>query len=109
MKPQAITQEMLLLMDSSFAKRELCERNGCSYSAERSSTGEQLEKACWSGFLFEMFPELFEENDQKKMCVWRVNRAEQFIHVEAGSCANSTDHLASIDPYFFLPLVVYRN
>jgi len=88
MKPQAIIRELLLFTDTSFAKREL---------------------ACWSGLIFEMFPDLFNRSDRKNMCVWKVNQAEQFIHVELGSTSVSPEHKTSIDPYFFLPLVIYHN
>jgi len=109
MKPQAIIRELLLFTDTSFAKRELCEWEETSRKERKSSVADQLEKACWSGLVFEMFPDLFNRNDRKNMCVWKVNQAEQFIHVELGSTSVSPEHKTSIDPYFFLPLVVYHN
>jgi hypothetical protein len=109
MKPKTILQEMLLFTDTSFAKKELCERHDKGAHEANCSVGDQLEKACWSGLLFDMFPEMFEHGHRKTMCVWRVSQAEQFIHVELGSSATSPQVETSIDPYFFLPLVVYHN
>ena len=70
---------------------------------------DDLEKACWSGVLFDMFPDMFEPNDRKTMCVWKVNHAERFIHVDLGSCTSLPEFATSVDPYFFLPAVVYHN
>ena len=108
MKPQTLTQEMLLFTGTSFAKRGLCERDNNDRNQKRISIASELEKACWSGLLFDMFPDLFNENDRKTLCVRRVNQAEQFIRVELGSLSVSPEH-TSIDPYFFLSLPVYHN
>jgi len=109
MKPQTIIQEILLFTDTSFAKRELCEWDETGRKEAKSSVADQLENACWSGLLFEMFPDILNQHDRKIMCVWKVNQAEQFIHVELGSSSVSPEHKTSIDPYFFLPLVIYQN
>jgi hypothetical protein len=109
MKPQTIIQEILLFTDTSFAKRELCEWDETARKEARSSVADQLENACWSGLLFEMFPDILSRNDRKNMCIWKVNQAEQFIHVELGSVPASPEYETSIDPYFFLPLVIYHN
>ena len=109
MKPQTIIQEILLFTDTSFAKRELCEWDETARKEARSSVADQLENACWSGLLFEMFPDILSKNDRKNMCIWKVNQAEQFIHVELGSVPASPEYETSIDPYFFLPVVIYHN
>ena len=109
MKPQTIIQEVLLFTDTSFAKRELCEWDETNRKEPKSSVADQLENACWSGWLFEMFPDLFNRSHRKNICIWKVNQAHQFIHVELGNIPASPEHATSIDPYFFLPLVVYHN
>jgi hypothetical protein len=109
MKSQTIIQEMLLFTETSFAKRESCERNEPGLNRTKNSVGDQLEKACWSGLLFEMFPDMFEPNDEKNICVWKVNQAEQFIHVDLGSKPALPEYATSIDPYFFLQPMVYYN
>ena len=98
MKTQTIILELLVFTDTSFAKRELYQYKGASHR----------ELACWSGWLFDMFPGLCSRDDGKNMCVSQVNQAEQFIYVELVSASASTVE-TSIGPHFFLPLVVYRN
>jgi len=93
--------ELILFTKTSFAKRELCERNDCP--AERKlSPADELEKACWSGLLFEMLPDVF-DSEKQNLFVWKINQAEQFIRVVMGEAPPSIDYEASIDPHFFLP------
>ena len=101
MSPQTIAQEMLLFTNTSFAQRELFEWDDAARNETKNSAADQLEKACWSGLLFEMFPEMFERSDRKTMCVWRVNQAEQFVHIELSSSSVSPENMTTIDPYFF--------
>ena len=108
MKSQTIIQEILLFTDTSFAKRELCEWDDTGRHTLDNSA-DQFEKACWSGLLFDMFPDIFANNARKDMCIWKVNPAEQFVHVELGTVPVSPEHKTSVDPYFFLPAVVYHN
>ena len=109
MKPQTINQEILLFTDTSFAKRELREREDTNRNDAKNSVADKLEKACWSGLLFEMLPGIFNKNGQKNMYVWKVDQAEQFIHVALGNTSGFIAYETSIDPYFFLPLIVYQN
>jgi len=108
MKPQAISREILLMTDTSFAKRQLCERKNAKKEGKHSPA-EELEKACWSGLVFEMLPDIFNDDERKNLFVWKVNQAEQFLHVQLSSIPSSTDYETSIDPYFFLPTVVWYN
>jgi len=109
MKPQAISREILLLTDTSLAKRQLCERRDTKHKEARCSPADELEKACWSGFVFEMLPDIFNDHERKSLFVWKVSQAEQFLHIQLSSSPSSTDYATSIDPYFFLPLLVWYN
>jgi hypothetical protein len=106
MKKQSINQEILLFTNTSFAKRELCEKDEAASEGKTSYT-YQLEKACWSGLLFEMLPGVF-ENEGKELFVWKVNKAVQFIRVVLGPAPASFEYDCSIDPHFFLQLVSYK-
>ncbi len=106
MKSQITNREILLFTNTLFAKRELCELDNTGQNEGRN-TADQLEKACWSGMLFEMLPDIFNSNDQRNMFVWQVNQAKQFIHVTLGGAPCSPESEPSIDPYFFLQLKVY--
>ena len=109
MKPQSISREILLMTDTSFAKRQLCERKDAKQREHKHSLADELEKACWSGLVFEMLPDIFNDDERKSLFVWKVNQAEQFLHVQLSSIPSSTDYETSIDPYFFLPTVVWYN
>ena len=109
MKPEAISREIFLMTGTSFAKRQLCERKDAKDEKGKHSPADELEKACWSGFVFEMLPGMFNNDERKCLFVWQVNKAEQFLHVELSSAPGCTDYEASIDPYFFLPTVVWYN
>jgi len=109
MKPQTINQEILLFTHTSFAKRELCEWDDEVRNEPKRSVLDKLENACWSGLLFEMFPDEFNKTNRRNMCVWKVNQAGQFIHIELGSTSASPECITSIDPYFFLQLSIYYN
>jgi hypothetical protein len=109
MKPQAISRELLLMTDTSFAKRQLCERKGAKQKEGKYSAAEELEKACWSGLVFEMLPDIFNDDERKSLSTWKVNQAEQFLHIQLSSAPASTNYETSIDPYFFLPTLVWYN
>ena len=102
MNTQTAQREILLFTETSFAKKELCETDKTGNHVTKNPA-EQLEKACWSGLIFEMFPGIFNSQDQKNMYVWKINKAEQFIHVLLGTAPCSIEHETSIDPYFFRP------
>jgi hypothetical protein len=100
MKPNTINQEVLLFTGTSFSKRQLCERD-LTTAKEPADPSAALQKACWSGMLFEMLPGLL-ENSAAKTFVWEVIPAETFIRVKAGTVYGSIENKTSIDPHFFL-------
>jgi hypothetical protein len=106
MKKQIVNQEILLFTNTSFAKRELCEKDEAT-NERKGSSADQLEKACWSGLLFEMLPGIF-ENEGRELYVWKVNQAVEFIRVVLGPAPTSFDYENSIDPHFFLQLFTYK-
>jgi hypothetical protein len=109
MKPQAISREILLMTDTSFARRQLCEHKDTKQKESKYSPADELEKACWSGLVFEMLPDIFNDDERKSLFVWKINQAEQFLHVQLSSTPTSTHYETSIDPYFFLPTIVWYN
>jgi hypothetical protein len=109
MKPQATSREILLITDTSFAKRQLCERKDTKCNEAKSSAADELEKACWSGLVFELLPDIFNYDERKSLFLWKVNQAEQFLHLQLSSTPSSTDYETSIDPYFFLPTTAWYN
>jgi len=100
MKPNTINQEVLLFTGTSFSKRQLCEREHPNRN-DPANSSEELQKACWSGMLFEMLPDLV-ENAFVKTFIWAVIPAETFIRIRLGSTPDSIESETSIDPYFLL-------
>lgn len=109
MNDHPTNQEVLLFTGTSFAKRELCEWNDTSYLQPIRSLADQLEDACWSGMLFEMFPYMFQWDDRRNICIWKVNQAEQFIRIDLGEGHAISAREKSIDPYYFLVSDIYQN
>jgi len=105
MKKQTINQEILLFTNTSFAKSELCEKDEATNERQETSA-DQLEKACWSGLLFDMLPGVFEE--RKELYVWKVNQAVKFIRVLLGPAPVSFEYCTSLDPHYFLLLSTYK-
>jgi len=99
---QLNNQEIILFTHTSFAKRELREQDDKPRELKGTSA-EELEKACWSGLLFEMLPVIFEDN-ARNLYIWKVNQAGQFIRVVMGTAPASLEYETSIDPHFFLEL-----
>jgi hypothetical protein len=102
MTPNTINQEVLLFTGTSFSKRQLCEKDQQSGN-EPAGSFDQLQKACWSGMLFEMLPDLLEISPVK-IFIWEVIPGDRFIRVKSGTSSESIESQTSIDPYFLLPV-----
>ncbi|MBS1600906.1 MAG: hypothetical protein JST75_21980 [Bacteroidetes bacterium] len=100
MKQQAIQQEILLVLGTSFSARECAEKDS---NTTLLSDKERLERACWNGLLHEMLPEIFEEADgDERLYLWRIKTSSNFLELELGQINYYMDAYFSIDPYSFL-------
>jgi len=108
MKLQTQNQEILLFTNTSFSKRELCENDDRTGSEPKQSLAEQLEKACWSGLLFEILTGTI-NNNLRTNFIWKVVQAEEFFRIETGTSPLSYEIHTSIDPYFFLDSWIHDN
>lgn len=102
MKPTSTHHEILLFTGTGLASRQFSSReensNGKTYSAI-----EELEKACWNGILFEMFPEILGSDYPKCECfLWHVLSGKNFLYISIGPHPVTADHDTSIDPYFYM-------
>lgn len=101
MKPTS-HHEILLLAGTTLAKKQLAN------SAETDNDGklrpiEELERACWNGILYEMFPEILGNGYQTdKDFLWHVLTGKNFLYITVGSNPLAAEHDSSIDPYFFM-------
>jgi hypothetical protein len=101
MKHTSKHHEIVLFTGSGLASKQF-------NSKEENSNGkpfaaiEELEKACWNGVLFEMFPEILGSAYPKcKSFLWHVLSGKNYIYISIGPQPVNVDHEASIDPYFF--------
>ena len=102
MKTTNIHHEILLFTGTSLANRQLADTrenaNNKVYSAK-----EELEKACWNGFINEMFPEILNSFYSKcQSFLWHVLPGKNFLYINIGPNPVMAEHETSIDPYFFM-------
>lgn len=102
MKKQTTHHEILLFTGTSLASRQLTSMeensNGKTFSAI-----EELEKACWNGILYEMFPEILGSCYPKcKSFLWHVLTGKNFVYINIGPNPVLAEHDTSIDPYFYM-------
>ena len=62
MKPEITNHEILLFTGTRFTSRELCSRDNEKDNGRINSPIEKLEKACWDGLLYELFPDSLSES-----------------------------------------------
>ena len=96
MNTDIVHQEILLLTDTNFSHRILCDKEDKDGS-ENISDSEKLEKACWEGMLGELFPEIFEN---KSLSLWQIIETEFSLQIEL-SPYPAGERRSSIDPYYF--------
>lgn len=110
MKQHTPKQEILLLTDSSFAQRDLCENDSVEDNAGKGlSPIERLEEACWNGLLDEFINNTpARSNNGNKLFLWKMHVADAFLCVELSRAPSAIDHFHSLDPYLFLSLKNYN-
>jgi hypothetical protein len=102
MKPTSTHHEILLFTGTGLASRRFStrEENG---NSKTYSAIEELEKACWNGILFEMFPEILGSSYPKcESFLWHVLTGKNFLYINIGPSPVVAEHDTSIDPYFYM-------
>ena len=95
-------QEVLLMTNTSFSKRLLCEINTSKRNNHHSSA-HQLEAACWNGLLTEMLPEIIPASSpDKKLFLWSIEMKRSYLRIFMGIRPVTIRSEFSIDPYIFL-------
>jgi hypothetical protein len=103
MKTKTVSQEILLMTNSTFAAREWCEKD---VSGNASSVGEQLEEACWNGLLDELLPGVIERSTSgKKLLLWQITQCSSFLEIELCESPAQTNSALCINPHLFLRAV----
>ena len=100
MKQETAHHEILLFTGNSSSQRQFCsiEENN---KDKKLSPVEELEKACWAGILFEMFPEILGRSYSKReMFIWEIMNGKNFLRISIGPTPTITENETTIDPYF---------
>ena len=106
MKNSTKNQEILLLSNSSYFKRDWCELNSKGFD-KKLSQKEQLSKLCWNDMLKEMMPELFETGDgQKPLILWEINESGNMLDLRYGDIDVEMNDEWSINPYVYLTFAI---
>ena len=103
MNTDILQQEILLLTGTSFAQRQLSEKD---VKDDRSnlSESEKLEEACWTGLLDELLPEII---TNKKLYIWHIGDTEFSLQIELSEYPSGEKQF-SINPYYFLRTIEYN-
>src|SRR5437762_3327885 len=99
MKTIFTQQEILLMTGTNFSSRQ-CSKKDDDDNQANLSEREQLEEACWSGLLQEMYEQPAEN---RKLYLWQIREASSFLGLELGEQPGEKESHLSIDPYTFMP------
>ncbi len=106
---KTVNHEILLFTGTGFASRKYCSRGNESDNGKRFSPIEELEKACWDGMLYEMFPEIVGSFSAKcESFIWHIMSGKNYLRIRMGPSPAILENETAIDPYFFM-LSVYEN
>ena len=104
MKNTSTNQEILLMSNSSFFKRDWVELN-CNKTDKQLSQKEQLILLCWNGMLNEMIPEILQtEAGKKPLTLWEINESGNMLDLRYGDFNREMNDEWSINPYVFREL-----
>ena len=102
MKPQTTNYEILLFTGTGFSNRKFSSKDDEKENGRQLSVIEQLEKACWDGMLYEMFPEILGSFSAKcESFIWNIMSGKNFLHISIGPAPSVVENETSIDPYFY--------
>ena len=102
MKTSNIHHEILLFTGTNLVSNQLADTEVNSHD-KKFSVIEELEKACWNGIVFEMFPEILGSLYPKcESFLWHVLTGKNFLYINIGPNPVTAEYDTSIDPYFFM-------
>lgn len=102
MKKTITHHEILLFTGTALAGKQLAD-NEQNCHVKKFSAIEELEKACWNGIIYEMFPEILGSLYPKcESFQWHVLAGRNFLYINIGPYPVIAAHDTSIDPYFFM-------
>ena len=102
MEKHTITQEILLVIKSSFAQRDLCSGDHGINQGKALSPEERLEEACWNGLMDEFIDGAPLNRKNGKLFLWKIHAADKFLCIEMSQFPGELEPFYSLDPHFFL-------
>ena len=101
MKTKTFNQEILLMTNTTFARREWCEKS--QNNGRDPSAIDQLEEACWNGMLESLLPGIMERTASgRRLFLWQVVPYNSFLKIELCESPFYGQIEVSINPYLFL-------
>ena len=102
MKNITTNQEILLLSNSNFFKRDWVALKD-NKNDKQLSQKEQLILLCWNGMLREMIPEIVQtETGKKPLTLWEINESGNMLDLRYGDMDDEMNDEWSINPYVYL-------
>lgn len=101
METETIDQEVLLNINTSFCKREYCERDEKN-NAKKLSQVEVLKTLCWDGYLPELLPEICTKVNNKSLKLWELLHTEKLLHLRFGAYQEKPESAFSLNPYLMI-------
>jgi len=99
MKHEVTNHEVLLFTNTSFSKKQFCEKDDKSAGP---SMGDHLQGACWNGLVLEILPDIIKQQVHKKCTyTWEVLPAIHFMEIKMGAQPFVVSPDSSINPYLF--------
>jgi len=103
MNSKTVNHEILLFTGTGFTDRKYCSRDTESSNGKKLSPLEELEKACWEGLLYEMFPEIVGSFSAKcKSFIWHIMSGKNYVRISMGPSPTILENETAIDPYFYM-------
>jgi hypothetical protein len=105
MKKNSTNQEILLLSNSSYFKRDWVELE--NKNDKQLSQKEILIRLCWNGMLKEMIPEILQtEPGKKPLTLWEINQSGNMLDLRFGDIDEEMNDEWSINPYVYLTFAI---
>ena len=104
MKQTTVQNEVLVILNSSFAQRNWCKLEDETDKA--LSSEQKLEEACVNGLIQDLVPEAFTVKTKNKIFLWQVHVGVSFVQLELGELPAALEKKSSIDPNNFMPFLL---
>jgi hypothetical protein len=98
MKPSSTQREILLITNNSFAQQQWC-RNEFKGDDNNITPQEQMEEICANGLIYDILPELFGTDENKKLYLWQMHPGFSFLQLEYGEFPLAIEKARSLDPH----------